>query len=376
MLSLTVTMLMLSAAGDDAIRIGAYAPVSGSSAAKGEAFRSGAVLAAEEVNAAGGVLGKKIALVFGDDEAKPERCLQLVHDFLDKEHVVAIVGGANTGVCAGAIPLTNERRIPHVLAAATGNKVNELFAQFPQNYVFRIGASDALQCEMMVTEAFAARGKSKAALLCDEGPLGVQGRARLEAFIAKRGQKPAYSGTFKAGDTDMTAQVKAARAGGAEVLLVVGQGAESAAIARSLEKIGWKVPILGTWNLASPEFVEKSGPYGEGAVMPQTFIEASATEPGETKFLEAYRKRYGKPHVDMGPLAAQAYDAVHFLALGMRQAGSTEGAKVKAALENLQGTYEGATGEYFGPWKPEDHEVVPSNVVLGMVKGGTIVRAP
>ncbi len=376
MIALAVAALVAAAAGDDAIRIGAYGPLSGGSAAKGNAFKNGAHLAAEEINAAGGVLGRKIVLVDGDDEAKPEKCIQVVKSFVEKEHVVAIVGGANTSVCGASTQLTNERHVPHIFTAGTGNKVNELFAQFPQNYVFRIGASDTLQCEMMVTEAFAARGKTKAALLCDDAPLGVQGRARIEALIAKRGFKPAYVGTFKVGDADMTAQVKAARAAGAEVLLLVAQGAEAAAVARSLEKIGWKVPIIGTWNLSNPEFLERAGPYGEGAVAPQTFIEASATEPGELKFIEGYRKLTGKPHVDMGPAAAQAYDAVHFLALAIAQAGSTDGAKVKAALEDLKGTYDGATGSYFGPWRPDGHEVVSSNVVLGVVKGGAMVRAP
>ncbi len=374
--ALTVAALVATAAGDDVIRIGAYGPLTGGSAAKGNAFKNGAYLAAEEINAAGGVLGRKILLVDGDDEAKPEKCMQIVKSFVEKEHVVAIVGGANTGVCSASTQLTNERHVPHLFTAATGNKVNELFPQFPQNYVFRIGASDALQSEMMVTEAFAARGKTKAALLCDESPLGVQGRARVEALIAKRGLKPAYVGTFKVGDVDMTAQVKAARDAGAELLLVHAQGAEAAAVARSLEKIGWRAPMIGTWNLSSPEFLERAGPYGEGAIMPQTFIEASAAEPAELKFIEAYRKRYGRPHVDMGPAAAQAYDAVHFVALAIRQAGSTDGPRVKVALEDLKGTYEGATGSYYVPWRLDDHEVTPGNVVWGMVKDGAIIRAP
>ncbi len=376
MIALVVAALVAAATGGDAIRIGAYGPLSGGSAAKGDAFKSGAHLAAEEINAAGGVLGKKIVLVDGDDESEPEKCMQVVKSFVEKERVVAVVGGANTSVCGASTQLTNERRIPHIFTAATGNKVNELFAQFPQNYVFRLGASDTLQSEMMVTEAFAARGKTKAALLCDEAPLGVQGRARIEALIAKRGFKPAYVGTFKVGDLDMAGQVKAARAAGAEVLLVVAQGAEAAAVARSLEKIGWRAPIIGTWNLSSPEFLEKGGSYGEGAVMPQTFIEAGAAEPSELKFIEGYRKLTGKLHVDMGPAAAQAYDAVRLLAIAIAQAGSTDGVKVKAALEDLKGTYDGATGSYFGPWRPDDHEVVSSNVILGMVKGGAIVRAP
>ena len=374
MIALTVAALIASAATTDVIKIGAYGPLTGGSAAKGNAFKNGAHLAAEEINAAGGVLGRKIVLVDADDEAKPEKCTQVIKDLVEKENVVALVGGANTGVASASMELTQSRRVPHVFTAGTGNKVNELFGKFPQNYVFRISASDTVQSDMMVTEAFAARRKTKAELLADESALGVQGRARVQELIAKRGLKPAYVGSFKVGDVDMTAQVNAARAAGAEVLLVHAQGREAAALARSLEKVGWRAPIIGTWNLSNPEFLAGAGPYGDGAVMPLTFIEAGATEPHQVKFIEGYRKRFNTPHVDVGPAAAQAYDAIHLLALAIRQAGSTDGPKVKAALEDLKGTYEGATGSYDAPWRPDDHDAItPGNVVWGTVKGGAVV---
>jgi branched-chain amino acid transport system substrate-binding protein len=372
---LVVMAALATGAGDDgAIKIGSFGPLTGGSAAKGKALKNGAHLAAEEINAAGGVLGKKLVLVDADDEAKAERGAAVVKDFLEKERVVAVVGSANTAVADAAAALANERRVPLIVAGATGSKVNELFAQAPQNYVFRMGASDAVQSQMMVTEAFAARGKTKAAILADTTPYGAQGRARIESLIEGRGLKPAYVGAFKVGDVDMTAQVTAAKAAGAEVLLIQAQGPEAAAVARALEKVGWKVPIIGTWNLSNPEYVGGAGPFGEGAFTPQTFIEAGASEPGQLKFVEAYRKRYATAHVDMAPAAAQAYDAVHLLALAMRQAGSVEGPKLKGALEDLKATYEGATGSYDAPWRPDDHEAVtPANVVWGVVKGGGVV---
>jgi branched-chain amino acid transport system substrate-binding protein len=240
--------------------------------------------------------------------------------------------------------------------------------------VFRLAASDAVQANMMVTEAFAARGKTKVGLLCDESPYGAQGRERVEALIARRGLKTVSVGTFKVGATDMTAQVTAARSAGADILLLYALGAEAAAVARSLEKIGWRIPIIGTWSLSNPAFLAGAGPFGEGAITPQTFIEAGASEPAQLKFIEAYRKRYATPHVDMGPAAAQAYDAVHLLALAIAQAGTTDGPKVKAALEDLKASYVGATGSYFLPWRSDDHEAVtPANVVWGRVKAGAVV---
>jgi branched-chain amino acid transport system substrate-binding protein len=368
-------MAMVAAAAGEPIKVGAYFPLTGGSAALGQALRNGAHLAAEEIDAAGGVLGRKLVLVDADDEAKPERGAQLVKHLVEDEHVVAVVGPGNTGVANASTQTANERKIPHVVPSATGNDVNELFARWPDNYVFRLAASDAVQANMMVTDAYAARGKAKVALLCDESPYGAQGRRRVEALVAKRGAALAHVGTFKVGDTDMTSQVGAARAAGAEVLLVYALGAEAAAVARALEKIGWRVPIVGTWNLSSPAFLANAGPFGDGALTPQTFIEAGATELGQEKFAAAYRKRYGVARVDMAPAAAQAYDAVHLLARAMKQAGTTDGPKVKAAMEDLRETYDGATGTYDAPWRPDDHEAVtPGNVVWGVVKAGAIVQ--
>src|SRR6185369_3717636 len=165
-------------------------------------------------------------LVDADDEARPEKGVQVVKDLLDKEHVVALVGPGNTGVANAVAALANERHVPLVVPSATGNKVNELFAETPANHVFRLAASDAVQSSMMVTEAFAARGRAKAAILADDSPYGAQGRARVEALIAKRGLSPAYVGTFKVGDRDMVPQVTAAKAAGADVVLLYALGAE------------------------------------------------------------------------------------------------------------------------------------------------------
>jgi branched-chain amino acid transport system substrate-binding protein len=368
--------LAIAASAGEPIRVGAFYPLTGGSAPLGIALRNGVHLAAEEINAAGGVLGRKLLIIEADDEAKPDKGAQIARDLIAKEHVVALIGPANTGVANASNPIANQNRIPQIGPSSTGNLVNELFAKTPQNYVFRLAASDAIQSEMMVKEAYAARGMRRFALLSDQTPYGEQGRARVLAELDRRGLKPVYDGTFPVGATDMTAQVTAAKAAGAEVMLLYALGAESAAVARSLQKIDWTVPILGTWNLSNPTFLKEAGPRGNGSIMPQTFVESGATEPQQLRFIEAYKKKYALPHIDMGPAAAQAYDAVYLLALAVKQAGSTDGPRLKAALEDLAVRYEGATGEYVKPWSPDDHEAVtPANVVWGMVRDGLVIPA-
>jgi branched-chain amino acid transport system substrate-binding protein len=375
MLSLTAVLLVAAAAGEGgAIKIGTHLPLSGYAASIGQAESRGLHLAADEINAAGGVLGRQVALIDGDDEGRPEKGAQLVRDLIDKEHVVALLGPHNTVVANETARIANERRIPMIIPGATGNKVNELFAEFPQNYVFRIAPSEALQTEMMATEAFVARGYTKAAVIYDDTPFGKGGRASLERLMAKQELKPVYAGSFKIGEADMTPKLRDARTAGAEVTLFYGLAPDAINLVRALEKLRWRPPVMGPWNLCNPVFLSKAGSFADGTLMPQTFIEERATEPEQLKFIGAYRKRYSSPHVEMAPAVAQSYDAVQLLAIAMRQAGTTDGPKVKAALEGLKGTYQGATGTYFLPWRPDDHEAITRGaVVWGTVKSGKVV---
>lgn len=370
MLALVVSLVVAAAPGE--IRIGNVTSLTAGSTDVGFAMSNAAKLAADEVNAAGGVLGKKLVIVDGDDVSNTEKGVQVVKDFIEKEHVAAVIGPLNTGVGKAAVRITNAHQIPHVVTVNTACEVNELFKEFPQNYVFRIAASDALQVQMVVTEAFAARGKRKFAVLYDETAYGTDNRDRVKAALAERGLAPVYSGMFKIGQTDMAALVEGARAAGADVVTLWGRGGEDAAVVRAMEKASWKIDVLGSWQVANPAFLRAAGPWGDGAVMPVTFIPGAATEPKQLHFIEAYTKRHQK--LDAAPSAAQSYDAVHLLAMAMKQAGTTAGPAVRAALEDLKATYEGVTGTYDRPFMPSDHEgISPAQVVWGKVSGGAVV---
>src|ERR1700737_4024764 len=119
-----------------------------------------------EINAAGGILGKKVIMVARDDEARNERGAQIMQELLEKENVVAVLGPINTGVADASSRYAEEKHVPLIINASAGAKVNELFAQYPQNYVFRIAAGDALQTEVIVREAVDGRKYTKVALLC------------------------------------------------------------------------------------------------------------------------------------------------------------------------------------------------------------------
>jgi len=345
----------------------------------GVSMRDGVRLAAQEINKAGGVLGKQIQLVERDDEAKNERGVQIAQELINKEQVVATMGFINTGVALASQRFYQEAKIPVFNNVATGSIVTQQFKapEFPDNYIFRNAAHDSIQAPMIVEEAITRRGFKKVAILADSTNYGQLGRDDLEKALAAKGVKAVAVEKFNVKDVDMTAQLLKAKEAGAEVILTYAIGPELAQIANGMTKLGWKVPMIGSWTLSMANFIDNAGPGGEGARMPQTFIQ----EPNTMKrkaFIDSYLKTF-KPknnRIDSPVSAAQGYDSVYLLAAAIKQAGTTEGPKVREALENLQAKVEGVVTTYDKPFTHDDHEAITANIpVFGEVKGSRVVYA-
>jgi branched-chain amino acid transport system substrate-binding protein len=361
----------------DPIKIGVDGPFTGGSSSMGVSMRDGVRLATEEINKAGGVMGRQIQLVERDDEAKNERGVQIAQEFINKEKVVAVVGYINTGVALASQRFFQEAKIPVMNNVATGSIVTHQFEKDPDNYVFRNAAHDSIQAPMIVEEAVTRPGYKKVAILADSTNYGQLGREDLEKALGAKGIKAVAVEKFNIKDVDMTAQLLKAKEAGAEAVLTYGIGPELAQIANGMTKLGWKVPIVGSWTLSMANFIDNAGPGGEGARMPQTFIQEPTT-PKRKAFIANYLKTF-KPkndRIDSPVSAAQGYDSIYLLAAAITQAGSTDGPKVKAALEELKTPVEGVVTTYNKPFSKDDHDAITANIpVFGEVKSGRVVYA-
>ncbi len=359
------------------IKVGLTGPFTGGSASMGVSMRDGVKLAVAEINKAGGVLGRQILLVERDDEARNEVGVQIAQELINKEQVVATLGFINTGVALASQRFYQEAEIPVLNNVATGTVITGQFKP-PENkfnYVFRTAANDIIQTSMIVDEAIGRRGFKKPAILADSTNYGQLGREDLERALAKKGIKPVAEEKFNIGDTDMTSQLLRAKQADADVILTYGIGPELAQIANGMAKLGWKVPMIGSWTLAMATFIDNAGPNGEGAMMPQTFIQLPNT-PKRKAFIEAYQAAYKTDRIPSPVSAAQGYDSVYLLAAAIRQAKSTDGPKIRAALENLQEKVEGVVTIYDHPFTATDHEAISANMpVFGLVKNGRVVPA-
>ena len=361
----------------DPIKIGVAGPFTGGSAPMGVSMRDGVKLAVAEINAKGGVLGRQIQLVERDDEAKNERGVQIAQELINKEHVAATVGYINTGVALASQRFYQDAKIPVMNNVATGSIITKQFADQPENYIFRNSANDTIQSSMIVHEAIENRKFKKVAILADSTNYGQLGREDLEKALAAKGVKPVAVEKYNLKDVDMTAQLLKAKQAGAEAVLTYGIGPELAQIANGMEKLGWKVPMIGSWTLSMGNFIDNAGKNGNGARMPQTFIQDPNT-PKRKAFIDAYIKAYHPPGDRMpSPVsAAQGYDSIYLLAAAIKQAGSTDGTKVKAALENLNEKVDGVVTTYDKPYSKDNHEAItPAITVFGEVKDGRVVAA-
>src|SRR4051812_32670891 len=343
----------------------------------GVSMRDGVRLAVDEINKAGGVLGRPLQVVERDDEAKNERGVQIAQELINKERVTATVGYINTGVALASQRFFQEAKIPVFNNVATGSVVTRQFDDQPVNYVFRNAAADRIQAPMIVDEAVTKRGFKKVAILADSTNYGQLGREDLEKALAAKGIKPVAVEKFNIKDVDMTAQLLKAKEAGAEAVLTYGIGPELAQIANGMTKLGWKVPMIGSWTLSMANYIDNAGPGGEGARMPQTFIQEPTT-PKRQSFIVNYLKTFNPKNsrIDSPVSAAQGYDSVYLLAAAIKQAGSTDGPKIKAALEDLKTPVEGVVTTYAKPFTKTDHEAITANIpVFGEVKGNRVIYA-
>ncbi|WP_211451207.1 ABC transporter substrate-binding protein [Collimonas antrihumi] len=365
----------LAAGAAEPIKIGVTGPFTGGSAPMGVSMRDGVKLAVADINAKGGVLGRQIQLVERDDEAKNERGVQVAQELINKEKVVGTVGFINTGVALASQRFYQDAKIPVMNNVATGSIITRQFVAPDQkdNYVFRTSANDTIQSAMIVDEAVVRQKHTKVAILADSTNYGQLGREDLEKALAAKGIKPVAVEKYNLKDVDMTAQLLKAKQGGAQVVLTYGIGPELAQIANGMEKLNWKVPIIGSWTLSMGNFIDNAGKNGDGARMPQTFIQDGNTAKRKA-FIDAYQKAYKIDRMPSAVSAAQGYDSIYLLAAAIKQAGSTDGVKVREALENLNGTVEGVVTNYTKPYSHDDHEAIkPSMVVIGEVKNGHVV---
>jgi branched-chain amino acid transport system substrate-binding protein len=355
-------LFSFAAQAQDTIKIGLVTALSGQSARAGEAITRGLVIAIDELNAKGGVLGRKFELVRRDDEATPAKGVIAARELLFKEKVTVLFGGLDTPVSLAIVPIVNESKIPFMGPWAAGTPITKNGAK--DNYAFRVSAVDEIVDKAMLQYSQKTFGAKKCGMILVNNPWGESNEKGLTAALNAKGMKPAGIEKFEGNDVDVVPQLTRLKNAGADCLFLVGNVGPSAQVVKSLDRMGWKVPIVSHWGPAGGRFTELAGPSAPSVHFVQTYSFFGKLSPVGDKVLKALMAKYSdiKGPGDVTPAVgvANAYDAMMLTALAIQAAGKLDGPAVRDGYYKI-GRYEGLIKTYNKPFTSDNHDAVTEN---------------
>jgi branched-chain amino acid transport system substrate-binding protein len=343
--------------GGDTILVGEFASLTGKEATFGTSSHEGTLMAIEELNAVGGVLGKKFELKTEDNLSKAGESANIVNKLISKDGVVAILGEVASSRSLEAAPICQQNKIPMISPSSTNPKVTQT-----GDYIFRVCFIDPFQGTVMANFAQNTLKAKKVAVFTDGKSDYSKGLAKFfkESFT-KTGTITAEL-DYNGDDKDFKGQLTAIKASNPEAVFVPGYYSDVALICIQAKELGLSVPIFGGDGWESSTLTE----IGKDAVEGQYFSTHYSPEAGSPKgqiFVDAYKKRFNGKVPDA--MAALGYDSAMILADAMKRAGSTDGEKVKTALAATK-DYEAVTGKIS---INADRDAVKAAVIL-QVKNG------
>ena len=367
----------VSAFAADPIKIGQIAALSGGSAQSGEAITRGLSLAIDEINAKGGLLGgRTLVLVQRDDESAPPKGLVAARELI-AEDVAAIFGGIDTPVSMAMVPVLNKEKRVYMGVWAAGTGITRNGAN--PNYAFRVSAVDVLVDVKLLKFAHQKFGAKKAGLILINNPWGQGNEKGLEA-ASKADPSVAIAGVekFENNDVDLVPQLTRLKDAGADSLILVGNAAPGAQVMKARERMDWKVPVISHWGISGGRFPELAGTSAGDPDFVQTYSFFGKQSPVGQRVLAGLMKKYPQikgPQDVFAPVGtADAYDAMHILALAIAQAGSTDPDAIRSALEDLKVSYAGLIKTYSKPFTPENHDALgPDDYIMVHYDGDKIV---
>ena len=347
------------------IKVGLVAALSGQSAKSGEAITRGLTIAIDEINEAGGVLGRPIELIRRDDESNPSKGLLASRELIQREKVSVLFGGLDTPVSLAIVPVINQLKIPFMGVWAAGTPITKNGAK--ENYAFRVSAVDEVVDEALVQYGVDKYAMKKPGMILINNPWGESNEKGLKEALASRGIEYTGIERIESSDLDVIPQLSRLKEKGTDTLFMVANVAPSAQVVKSLERMGWDVPVVSHWGPAGGRFGELAGPTADRVHFIQTF---TFTDTQSGKSGEIFKKLQVKfPEIksiaNVTPAVgiANAYDAMHLTALAIEKAGSTKGKDIRNGYYAI-GEYDGLIKSYNKPFDKEQHDAIGANDYL------------
>jgi len=349
-LALVLGLGVLGAQAAEPIKIGAVLSATGPASFLGEPERNTLELMAAQINAGGGLLGRKVEMVIYDDESDVNKCVLAADKLLKKDKVAAVLGptiSGNTLAIMGKFPAA---KIPLVSCAAAEKIV------LPVNpWVFKTAQSDR-QAVTRILEHAKKSGYQKLAILTVSDGYGQAGRAVLKELIPAKGLTLVADEAYGPKDTDMTAQLTKIKGLAPDAIICWGTNPGPAVIARNRVQLGIATPLYQSHGVASRKFIELAGDAAEGLMLPAGHLAVVSQVPANhpqkpvlAAYAAAYEARFKQP---VSAFGGYAHDALLLVANAIKRGGSAEPQAIRDNLEKITG-FVGASGIF--TFSPQDH---------------------
>lgn len=362
MASAGVLGLVLPAAAQETIKIGLITALSGQSARAGEAIARGVTVAIDELNAKGGVMGKKFELVKRDDESLPAKGVVAARELIFKEKVSVLFGGLDTPVAMAIVPIVNQEKMPFMVPWAAGTPITKNGAN--PNFVFRVSAVDEIVDRAMLQYAQKTFNTKNPGMILINNPWGESNEKGLAAALGAKSMKAAGIEKFEGNDVDVVPQLTRLKSAGADTLFLVGNVGPSAQVVKSLDRMGWKVPIVSHWGPAGGRFTELAGPSAKEVHFVQTYSFFGKQSPVGEKVMKALMAKYpdikGVGDVTPAVGVSNAYDGMMLTAEAIKKAGKLDGPAIREGFYKID-SHDGLIKKYAQPFTPTNHDALSEN---------------
>ena len=322
------------AGAEETLKIGVLAPLTGFAAADGLSVKNAVELATEQVNAKGGVLGKKLELVIYDDAADPKESVTLAQKLIEQDQVVAGVGGSYSMPTRVTTPIFNEEEVPMVAAYAIHPDVTEGEFTFRNGFLGKVeGGAAAHVVDTML------KGK-KVALLYADNDFGKTLAQGFKDYVAAKGTlQVIFEQAYPAKEKDFSPYLSKIKEGAPDVLVAFGYYFQTGPVVKQAREMGITATILGEEGADSPKLFEIAGPASEGFVL-VTNLNRDDPRPVVQEFLKSFREKYA---MEPDMVGASAYDALMIIVDAITRSGGTDRKAVRDAIAAVK-NYDGLTG--------------------------------
>lgn len=346
--------------GTGEILVGEYGSLTGPQATFGQSNHNGVMMAADEINAAGGVNGRKIKVLTEDDQSKTEEAANAVTKLISQNSVSAILGEVASSASIAAAPICQSNKVPMITPSSTNDDVTK-----KGDYIFRTCFTDSYQGENIAKYVAQQLHFKRAAILTDVKNDYSTGLTRVitQTFTQLGGQIVGNQ-SYSNGDSDFRSQLTAIKGMNPEVIFVPGYYTDIGQIAQQARDLGITVPLAGGDGWESPKLIEIGGKALEGCFYTNHYFYGDPS-PMVRNFVQRYKDRYGQTPDAM---AALGYDAMKVLADAMKRAKKLDGPSLRDAIAQTKG-FQGVTGNVtIGP----DRNAVGKKIIIEEIKNGQL----